>query len=271
MQDAAHMENLINQIVQQRVNEALQQISNQPQPQQEPEERGEDGWIRASEARETGDRDIPLSLQGSFNIHPMENIFQAQSVKRFLDKHEEPRGGFLKTQHLDYELEVSVQTRKRDEELQEIQREVLSTIKPLITIYESIEQGAEPNQETLRIMETIKRTIEYVNHVGGKIYSSRRRDVLRSLGLKNFEEIVRTPSSSLNHLFGPEIRKEILSQIPKAPALAPKYQGKERGYSGKKSSYSSNRNGKGNSQFQGNSNRQQPNSSYPPSNPPSQQ
>jgi hypothetical protein len=120
-------------------------------------------------------------------------------------------------------------------------------------------------------METIKRTIEYVNHVGGKIYSSRRRDVLRSLGLKNFEEIVRTPSSSLNHLFGPENRKEILSQIPKAPTLAPKYQGKERGYSGKKNSYSNNRNGKGNSQSQGNSNRQQPNSSFPPSNSPNQQ
>lgn len=218
MQNDPNIQNLINELVNQRLNEFLANQANNNLGERTENEPNDDGWIRASESREAGERDIPESLQQSFSKDPLENIFHPQSIRKFLDNHPEPRGGFLKTQFLDWDLDCSPETRKKDEELAEIQRDILLIIRPMLTVYETIEPEAEFSQTAASMLATVKKCIEYANHIGGKICHIRRKNVLRAIGARNFDEISRNPSSNPNVLFGPENRKEIANLRPKAQA-----------------------------------------------------
>lgn len=164
-------------------------------------------WISVQHAREAGDIKIPEYLKELFTADSMETLYSRASVAKFLEKHPEPQGGFLKAQLIDTQLHVSYDARKRDEPLFEAQRATLCIIRPLITLATQIHTWAEEGEERDAFLETIKDTIRYVQHVSSTLRVHRRRTVAGANGLvPSSESHHRIGSSDDSQLFGPELR-----------------------------------------------------------------
>lgn len=59
----------------------------------------------------------------------------------------------LKTQHLDLELDLSIEARKKDKEWQDVQQNILCIIRPLLTLYDTIAASAKNNKEVQGIVK----------------------------------------------------------------------------------------------------------------------
>lgn len=206
-----------------------------------------DGWIRAYEARAAGDTEIPNELHDQFQQEFTSRYYAQSSVKHFLAKYAEPKGGFLKTQHLDNQINVSQDTRKRDESIEELQRAVLCTNRPLLSLYDELTSRCEPSESVQRLREILADTIRYVGHVGASIELYRRQEIARAMGVNPFLEcIARTNSSDPNQLVGPELRTileaEKTRQAPKVQIPPQPKSKKGGGKSFRNKSQSNNRN-----------------------------
>jgi len=187
---------------------------------------GEDNWVLAAESREAGEFDIPETLKSVCTRHPVEAIYSKQSIAKFLSRHPEPRGGHLKAPLIDSQLQASFDSRKKDEPWFEVQRAVLCSIRPLISIHERIHSMAEEGPERDEVLECIRDTIRYVRHISGIIQVNRRTSVAALTGLLPRSESHHTAGSSEEgQLFGPELRglleAEKKSIRPKGKPLPP--------------------------------------------------
>ena len=126
----------LNDLIEQRIeNEVSKYFATLQQEENDSEAIQDNGWIRLAMSRETGEIEVPKSLEHIFRKDQMENIYCKSSIAKFLTKHPEPKGVYLKTQSLENQIAAPIEARKTDEALQDIQRNVLCTVRPLLTVY----------------------------------------------------------------------------------------------------------------------------------------
>ena len=129
-------EEQLNEIINTKIEDEIRrrfQINNNEEDDTQTIE--DDGWISQAKARSAGEINIPESLQDIFNKDQMQNLYCKNSITKFLTKHPEPKGGYLKTQSVENSLSIPADAKKSDESLQDVQRNILNTIRPLITLY----------------------------------------------------------------------------------------------------------------------------------------
>ena len=206
------------------INEQIRNaLSIQNKTQTEKETWEDDVWIPQPLSRTSGTIEIQKSLEEIFPEDQIQNLYCKTSVTKFLAKHPEPKGGHLKTQNIDNQLPVPLDARKLDESWQDIQRAILCTIRPLLTVRNWIEDSVEESEETNKIKSVIKDTIRYVNHVACTVRIQRRIQIARRIGLCPYSDShYKCGSTDEGQLFGPELRNILEQEKKAAIKTAPK-------------------------------------------------
>ena len=229
----------LNELIEQRIeNELSRRLSNLQSKETEDETIQDNGWIRLAMSREAGEIELPEELAHIFHKDQMQNLYCKSSVTKFLYRHLELKGGYLKTQSLENQIAASPECKRSDESLQDIQRAVLCTIRPILTVYKWITEAIESTRESENVKTILEETMQYINHVAATLRVHRRIQIARKLDLCPLSDShFKIGSTEENHLFGPELRSALESEkkassriVPKGRTLRPTAINGRRGY-----------------------------------------
>jgi len=149
---------------------------------------------------ETGDVELPEEYDTLLPKDKGKAILNKKTYLGIMANHPEPTGGRLKPSELGPFLtaRLSETDRKKDEERKRIQRNILNTIKPYISIKTRLESMANPTEEVKQSIKYAEQGILLAINQVAKIESQRREDAIKNLACRPTKELTSEWSKRTN-------------------------------------------------------------------------